>query len=192
MSLLFEDLFKRLNADLKRQADIQMSKQSRASQFDVARQIRAGEERKNGFQNTMLAAAHCCGLLLGHCAARASIECLNWLVSLSRCLHCMRQHTPAAQTRSRLGLRARSAAATGTSSASAWTARASRRWGPGFFLYLLTSYRVCLLPPCLIITVVCLLSASGWLLKATLSCSLDLTAALARECQGQSTLIMTR
>lgn len=47
MSLLFEDLFKRLNADLKRQADIQMSKQSRASQFDVARQIRAGEERKN-------------------------------------------------------------------------------------------------------------------------------------------------
>lgn len=43
MSLLFEDLFKRLNADLKRQADIQMSKASRAGQFDVARQIRAGE-----------------------------------------------------------------------------------------------------------------------------------------------------
>jgi len=43
MSLLFEDLFKRLNADLKRQADIQMSKASRASAFDVARQIRAGE-----------------------------------------------------------------------------------------------------------------------------------------------------
>lgn len=41
MALLFEDLFKRLNADLKRQADIQMSKASRAGQFDVARQIRA-------------------------------------------------------------------------------------------------------------------------------------------------------
>lgn len=42
MSLLFEDLFKRLNGDLKRQADMQLSKASRASAFDVARQIRAG------------------------------------------------------------------------------------------------------------------------------------------------------
>eukprot|EP00967_Tisochrysis_lutea_P037796 scaffold45363_cov18-Tisochrysis_lutea.AAC.1 len=32
MSLLFEDLFKRLNTDLKRQADITLSKANRASQ----------------------------------------------------------------------------------------------------------------------------------------------------------------
>jgi len=40
MSLLFEDLFKRLNTDLKRQADITLSKANRASQFDVAKCIR--------------------------------------------------------------------------------------------------------------------------------------------------------
>jgi hypothetical protein len=45
MSLLFEDLFKRLNSDLKRQADLQMSKASRAGAFDVARSIRAGAAR---------------------------------------------------------------------------------------------------------------------------------------------------
>eukprot|EP00877_Chromochloris_zofingiensis_P003786 jgi/Chrzof1/13408/Cz07g31260.t1 len=41
MSLLFEDLFKRLNADLKRQADSVLSKANRASQFDIAKCIRA-------------------------------------------------------------------------------------------------------------------------------------------------------
>jgi hypothetical protein len=43
MSLLFEDLFKRLNADLKRQADLAMGKASKAGAFDVARHVRAGE-----------------------------------------------------------------------------------------------------------------------------------------------------
>jgi len=40
MSLLFEDLFKRLNSDLKRQADAVLSKANRATQFDVAKCIR--------------------------------------------------------------------------------------------------------------------------------------------------------
>ena len=41
MALLFEDLFKRLNADLKRQADASLSKASRAGAFDVSKCIRA-------------------------------------------------------------------------------------------------------------------------------------------------------
>eukprot|EP00798_Chlamydomonas_sp_ICE-L_P009475 gene9475-32467_t len=40
MSLLFEDLFKRLNSDLKRQADAILSKANRATQFDIAKCIR--------------------------------------------------------------------------------------------------------------------------------------------------------
>ena len=41
LSLLFEDLFKRLNSDLKRQAELVLSKQtSRAANFDVAKCIR--------------------------------------------------------------------------------------------------------------------------------------------------------
>ena len=40
MSLLFEDLFKRLNTDLKRMADSVLSKANRATQFDVAKCIR--------------------------------------------------------------------------------------------------------------------------------------------------------
>ncbi|KAK9824521.1 hypothetical protein WJX72_011068 [[Myrmecia] bisecta] len=40
LSLLFEDLFKRLNADLKRQADAVLSKANRATQFDIAKCIR--------------------------------------------------------------------------------------------------------------------------------------------------------
>lgn len=36
MSLLFEDLFKRLNTDLKRQADQTLSKANRASQVCVS------------------------------------------------------------------------------------------------------------------------------------------------------------
>lgn len=40
MSLLFEDLFKRLNSDLKRQADAVLSKANRATQFDIAKCIR--------------------------------------------------------------------------------------------------------------------------------------------------------
>ena len=40
LALLFEDLFKRLNADLKRQADATLSKQNRAAPFDVLKCIR--------------------------------------------------------------------------------------------------------------------------------------------------------
>lgn len=40
ISLLFEDLFKRFNQDLKRQADSVLTKQNRASQFDVIKCIR--------------------------------------------------------------------------------------------------------------------------------------------------------
>ncbi|KXZ53350.1 hypothetical protein GPECTOR_7g1245 [Gonium pectorale] len=40
MSLLFEDLFKRLNSDIKRQADAVLSKANRATQFDVSKAIR--------------------------------------------------------------------------------------------------------------------------------------------------------
>ncbi|GAX73919.1 hypothetical protein CEUSTIGMA_g1369.t1 [Chlamydomonas eustigma] len=40
MSLLFEDLFKRLNSDLKRMADATLSKANRSTQFDVAKCIR--------------------------------------------------------------------------------------------------------------------------------------------------------
>ncbi|PNW76230.1 hypothetical protein CHLRE_12g542800v5 [Chlamydomonas reinhardtii] len=40
LSLLFEDLFKRLNSDIKRQADAVLSKANRATQFDVAKAIR--------------------------------------------------------------------------------------------------------------------------------------------------------
>ena len=40
LALLFEDLFKRLNSDLKRQADITLSKQNRAAPFDVLKCIR--------------------------------------------------------------------------------------------------------------------------------------------------------
>jgi DNA-directed RNA polymerase beta subunit len=41
MSLLFEDLFKRLNMELKRQADNVLSKANRANQFDIAKVIRS-------------------------------------------------------------------------------------------------------------------------------------------------------
>jgi DNA-directed RNA polymerase III subunit RPC2 len=40
LALLFEDLFKRLNADLSRQAQSVLSKANRASQFDIAKCIR--------------------------------------------------------------------------------------------------------------------------------------------------------
>ena len=40
MSLLFEDLFKRFNSDLKRQADMILSKPNRASGFDVMKFMR--------------------------------------------------------------------------------------------------------------------------------------------------------
>jgi DNA-directed RNA polymerase III subunit RPC2 len=40
ISLLFEDLFKRFNSDLKRQADMVLSKPSRAQQFDVVKIMR--------------------------------------------------------------------------------------------------------------------------------------------------------
>lgn len=41
ISLLFEDLFKRFNSDLKRQADLVLSKANRASNFDVVKFMRA-------------------------------------------------------------------------------------------------------------------------------------------------------
>ena len=40
LGLLFEDLFKRLNADLRRQADAMLSKASRAGAFDAAKMMR--------------------------------------------------------------------------------------------------------------------------------------------------------
>lgn len=40
MSLLFEDLFKRLCSDLKRQADAILAKANRATQFDIVKYIR--------------------------------------------------------------------------------------------------------------------------------------------------------
>lgn len=40
LALLFEDLFKRMNADLKRQADAALSKANRATQFDILKCIR--------------------------------------------------------------------------------------------------------------------------------------------------------
>ncbi len=41
MSLLFEDLFKRLNSELNRQAEQTLAKANRTSQFDIAKCIRA-------------------------------------------------------------------------------------------------------------------------------------------------------
>lgn len=41
LSLLFEDLFKRFNGDIKRQADLVLSKPNRASAFDVTKIMRA-------------------------------------------------------------------------------------------------------------------------------------------------------
>lgn len=40
LGLLFEDLFKRMNAELKRQADATLSKANRAAQFDIVKCIR--------------------------------------------------------------------------------------------------------------------------------------------------------
>lgn len=40
LALLFEDLFKRLNTDLARQAQSVLSKANRATQFDIAKCIR--------------------------------------------------------------------------------------------------------------------------------------------------------
>lgn len=40
ISLLFENLFKNFNTDLKRQADMVLSKQNRASGFDVVKFMR--------------------------------------------------------------------------------------------------------------------------------------------------------
>ena len=39
MALLFEDLFKRFNSDLKKNLDNTLSKQNRATQFDVTKSI---------------------------------------------------------------------------------------------------------------------------------------------------------
>lgn len=41
LSLLFEDLFKRFNAELQRQADIVLSKSNRAGQFDILKNVRS-------------------------------------------------------------------------------------------------------------------------------------------------------
>lgn len=40
LALLFEDLFKRMNAELKRQADTHLSKTNRAASFDIAKCVR--------------------------------------------------------------------------------------------------------------------------------------------------------
>jgi DNA-directed RNA polymerase III subunit RPC2 len=40
ISLLFEDLFKRFNSDLKRQADLALSKANRTATFDILKCVR--------------------------------------------------------------------------------------------------------------------------------------------------------
>lgn len=43
MSLLFEDLFKRLNSDIKRQADAVLSKANRATQVGIGAWVRGAQ-----------------------------------------------------------------------------------------------------------------------------------------------------
>mmetsp|Transcript_19885 Transcript_19885/g.67765 ORF Transcript_19885/g.67765 Transcript_19885/m.67765 type:complete len:1122 (+) Transcript_19885:130-3495(+) len=52
IALLFEDLFKRLNADLKRQADATMSKTNRSSVFDILKCIRQ-DTLSNGLEHAI-------------------------------------------------------------------------------------------------------------------------------------------
>eukprot|EP00898_Chlorokybus_atmophyticus_P001524 jgi/Chlat1/2372/Chrsp17S02643 len=52
LSLLFEDLFKRMNADLKRQADAVLSKANRATQFDIIKCIRQ-DTLSNGLEHAI-------------------------------------------------------------------------------------------------------------------------------------------
>lgn len=52
ISLLFEDCFKRLNADLKRQADAVLSKANRATQFDILKCIRQ-DTLSNGLEHAI-------------------------------------------------------------------------------------------------------------------------------------------
>lgn len=49
VALLFEDLFKRFNAELKRQADMVLSKAARASPFDIGRQLQGCNTITYGF-----------------------------------------------------------------------------------------------------------------------------------------------
>lgn len=52
LSLLFEDIFKRMNMDLKRQADATLSKSNRATQFDIAKCIRP-DMLSNGLEHAI-------------------------------------------------------------------------------------------------------------------------------------------
>eukprot|EP00899_Mesostigma_viride_P029397 jgi/Mesvir1/9642/Mv12138-RA.1 len=52
LSLLFEDLFKRMNADLKRQADMTLAKTNRATQFDIVKCIRQ-DTISNGLEHAI-------------------------------------------------------------------------------------------------------------------------------------------
>ena len=52
LALLFEDCFKRLNADLKRQADAVLSKSNRATQFDILKCIRQ-DTLSNGLEHAI-------------------------------------------------------------------------------------------------------------------------------------------
>ena len=52
LALLFEDCFKRLNADLKRQADAVLSKANRAQQFDAVKCIRQ-DTISNGLEHAI-------------------------------------------------------------------------------------------------------------------------------------------
>ena len=52
LALLFEDCFKRLNADLKRQADAVLSKTNRATQFDILKCIRQ-DTLSNGLEHAI-------------------------------------------------------------------------------------------------------------------------------------------
>ena len=54
ISLLFEDLFKRFNTDLKRQADMVLSKPNRATSFDVIKFMRADTITQGTYRKTIL------------------------------------------------------------------------------------------------------------------------------------------
>ena len=54
ISLLFEDLFKRFNTDLKRQADMVLSKPNRATSFDVIKFMRADTITQGQYRETTL------------------------------------------------------------------------------------------------------------------------------------------
>lgn len=53
MSLLFEDLFKRFNSDIKRQADAVLGKPNRAEAFDILQRCFRQDTITNGMLNAV-------------------------------------------------------------------------------------------------------------------------------------------